>query len=495
MPVIVSRNPTSDEAVSGTWDGSAGTRYTVVNDHPDAGGSTSLTHGTTAGNLTFGFSAFSIPSIATDISVDVIYYDQKTGNGAAATAGRLKVGGNYYNSTTHNPTNGVWVLRTKSWATNPKTSVAWTVNDINGSGANALQAFGFFSDDANPTVKFASVIVQVTYTVLYNLTQSASGSYPYTGNASNLIASRKLIQSAAGGYAYTGNASTLLAQRLLTQSAAGEYPYTGFDSELTYTPGSGPTYTLTQSTSGEYAYTGFNTDLLRRGLLQGESGAYAYTGNPSVLTASRILAQSAAGSYAYTGNVSTLAALRVLTQTAAGQYAYTGNASELVALRLLTQTAAGEYPYAGFDTNLIFFPIGGINYTLTMDAPGEYAYTGGTSQMLRRVKLTQDASGAYAYTAENSTMLRSAVLGQSSPGVYTYRGFDVRLVYSEEPLTFTGEASAAVNTGGASAAINTGAAGAIISSGERAARAGSGSASASVNTGRTTADINTGDTE
>ena len=41
-----SKNPTSDEAISGTWDGSTGTRYTVVNDHPDSAGSTFLTHGT-----------------------------------------------------------------------------------------------------------------------------------------------------------------------------------------------------------------------------------------------------------------------------------------------------------------------------------------------------------------------------------------------------------------------------------------------------------------
>jgi hypothetical protein len=160
-----SRNPTSDDAESGTWSGgSAGTRYTLVDDHPDSSGADFLTHGTTAGNLTFGLTAFAIPAGSTSISVQVVYYDQKTAAQGAAAAGRLKVGGNYYNASTHNPANGTWTLRTDSWATNPKSGSAWTVDDVNGVGSNALQGFGFFSNDANPTIRFASVIVQITYT-------------------------------------------------------------------------------------------------------------------------------------------------------------------------------------------------------------------------------------------------------------------------------------------------------------------------------------------
>ncbi|MBI4164304.1 MAG: hypothetical protein HY508_01060 [Acidobacteria bacterium] len=165
MADTADQNPTSDEAVSGTWDGTAGSRYTVVNDHPDSSGSSFLTHGTTAGNLTFGFSAFSIPAGSTITNVQVIYYDQKTASQSAAAAGRLKVGGNYYNASTHNPANGTWTLRTDTWTTNPKSAVNWTVDDVNGSGSNNLQAFGFFSSDASPTVRFSSVIVRVTYTL------------------------------------------------------------------------------------------------------------------------------------------------------------------------------------------------------------------------------------------------------------------------------------------------------------------------------------------
>ena len=49
------RNPTSDEAASGTLSGSAGTRWGLVDDYPDTTGADVLTFGTTAASITFGF--------------------------------------------------------------------------------------------------------------------------------------------------------------------------------------------------------------------------------------------------------------------------------------------------------------------------------------------------------------------------------------------------------------------------------------------------------
>lgn len=159
-----SRNPTSDEAVAGTWTGTAGSRYTLVDDYPDASGADYLEHGTTAGNITFGFAALTVPTGSSISSVAVLYYDQKSGPQNCNIGARLKVGGNYYNATTHNPANGAWTQRTDTWTTNPKSGAAWTVNDVNGVGANALQAFGWVSTDANPTIRLSSVLLQVTYT-------------------------------------------------------------------------------------------------------------------------------------------------------------------------------------------------------------------------------------------------------------------------------------------------------------------------------------------
>lgn len=195
-----SRSPTSDEATTaGTWTGSAGTRYTLVDDHPDATGADKLTlSGSGSGNLTFGFTAFSIPAGSTALSVQVIYYDDKNASQGCNVGGRLKVGGNYYGATTHNPANGVFTLRTDDWANNPKTATAWTVDDVNGVGANALQAFGWVSTDTAPSIDLTSVIVQVTYTPAPSSVTLAGTSAGVAAVSGGISATRGLVSSSGG---------------------------------------------------------------------------------------------------------------------------------------------------------------------------------------------------------------------------------------------------------------------------------------------------------
>jgi hypothetical protein len=164
------RAPTSDISESGTWaGGAAGTRWQSVDDHPDSGDTDHLTHGTTAGDLQLGFSAFTVPAGATAISVQVIYYDYKNAAQGAAWGARLRIGSTptTHDSGTHNPANGVGniTLRTDDFGTtNPKSSAAWTVDDVNGVGTNGLVGFGLRATDANPTCVVSSIMVQVTYT-------------------------------------------------------------------------------------------------------------------------------------------------------------------------------------------------------------------------------------------------------------------------------------------------------------------------------------------
>ena len=161
---VLQVNPTSDESVVGTWTGSAGTRYTVVDDHPDSAGADELRLGTIPGNLTFGFSSISLPAGSTINSVTLKYYDYATSAGVCNFGGRLKVGGNYYNATTHQP-DVTRTLQTDTWTTNPATSTAWTYTDItNPLSTNGLQAFGYVSSDANPTVNTSSIIMEIDYT-------------------------------------------------------------------------------------------------------------------------------------------------------------------------------------------------------------------------------------------------------------------------------------------------------------------------------------------
>jgi len=278
------RDPTSDESESGTWAGaSAGTRYTLVDDYPDASGADYLTHGTSAGYLNlFPTSLFSLGSGATGISIQVLYYDQKTASQTCAIAGRLKVGDGYYNAATHNPANGVWTSRSDNWATNPKSGAAWTVDDVNGVGTNALQGFGFYSSDASPTIRLASIRLQVTYTPgVYTLTvgsgsfgfagvaaallwfhrldvgaasfaftgsavglgrlftlAAGAGAFSFAGAAATLLANRR-VNVEAGSFPLTGVTAALLASRLLP-AAAATFPFAGSDVTLTYTGGGGP---------------------------------------------------------------------------------------------------------------------------------------------------------------------------------------------------------------------------------------------------------------
>ncbi len=218
------RAPTSDDAVSGTWTGSAGSRWQVVDDYPDTAGTDELTHGTTAGNLTFGFSAFSIPAGSTNIVVLVDYFDFKNGSQSCNFGGRLKVGASYFNATTHNPANGAAsrTQRTDTWATNPATSAAWTVDQVNGTaGSNNLTGFGYVSTDASPTVTTSSIRLRVTYDPpparvgtlsqsIGDVTLSAAGSVSVNGTASVPIGDVTL--SAAGSVAVSGSLETSIGE-------------------------------------------------------------------------------------------------------------------------------------------------------------------------------------------------------------------------------------------------------------------------------------------
>jgi hypothetical protein len=161
------RNPTSEVAVTGTWSGT--NRHLLLDDHPDSGNP--IADGTTCsavGALVMGFSAFDVPAGATSLSVQVIYYDFKNGSPTAAAGSLIRCNDttNRNSASTHNQGNGnaAIALRTDTWATNPKSGAAWTIDEVNGVGTNGLTGLGLRVTDASPTGTFSSAIVQVTYT-------------------------------------------------------------------------------------------------------------------------------------------------------------------------------------------------------------------------------------------------------------------------------------------------------------------------------------------
>jgi len=154
----ITRAPTSTHSSSGTWDS---TLYTTVDDYPDT--TDFLTHGTTAGFIQFGFTAFDVPTGATINSIKVRQYLRKTGPAGNSAGERLVVNGTAYTGSARNLSKTATGYES-TWTTNPNTSSAWTVDDVNGSGANPLQYFGMVATDANPTIELASIEIEVDYT-------------------------------------------------------------------------------------------------------------------------------------------------------------------------------------------------------------------------------------------------------------------------------------------------------------------------------------------
>jgi hypothetical protein len=89
----------------------------------------------------FTFAAFSISSSAI-ASVAVKSRMQRIGSNTAAH--RLKVNGTVYVGASASP--GLsWADASETWLTNPDTGIGWTEADVEGTGANPIQQFGFSS--------------------------------------------------------------------------------------------------------------------------------------------------------------------------------------------------------------------------------------------------------------------------------------------------------------------------------------------------------------
>lgn len=158
-----SRVPTADGDVSGTW--TTAPRWDDVNKRvvDDATYMTGTSLNATSAYMMFTFDAFSIPSGATISSAILVIRAADVTNGNNNIFARIKVGGNYYNGGSNNPGTS-FATYTNSWTTNPKSGAAWTADDINGVGTNALQQIGVYSTDLTPNIRVSMVNLQVTFT-------------------------------------------------------------------------------------------------------------------------------------------------------------------------------------------------------------------------------------------------------------------------------------------------------------------------------------------
>ncbi len=187
--------PTSDENNSGSF--TTTPFFSKVNDASDATLIVGVANA--GGHMTFGFTAFSV-SAGSTITNLVLHYRCRSTTTSTANNGAsiIKVGGTYYGSgdtaggDTGNacPSSGGAVGDFSfTFTTNPKTSAAWTVAEINGTdGTNPLQAFGVGGSDFNPDVNFYDVDATVNYTPL-----SDTNTHIYINAPKVILNSNKII--------------------------------------------------------------------------------------------------------------------------------------------------------------------------------------------------------------------------------------------------------------------------------------------------------------
>lgn len=163
------RLPTGDSSGSNTWTASsAGSKFEDVDDPigtPDDD-TTYISIAESGGAQQFTFSAFDIPNGATINSVSVLFRCKSPNGGDVTLRPRVRVGGT---DNGHSPLTMTtsYANYTRSFTTNPVTTVAWTEADVEGTGANPLQEFGVTdsgSISAGESVQCTQIYATVDYT-------------------------------------------------------------------------------------------------------------------------------------------------------------------------------------------------------------------------------------------------------------------------------------------------------------------------------------------
>jgi Tfp pilus assembly protein PilX len=154
------RVPTGDGDSTGTWNTAPcwdDVDETTPNDTDYMTGTDSESY------MLFTSSNFTLPagSFITNLTIYIRARDHDSGHGNNIRSS-LKVGGDIYDDvfSGDNPGSG-WTTYSYAYTTNPKTGLAWEVDDINGTGDNPLEQFGVYSNDLNPDVDVSMIYAEV----------------------------------------------------------------------------------------------------------------------------------------------------------------------------------------------------------------------------------------------------------------------------------------------------------------------------------------------
>lgn len=203
---IQQRLPTGDDSVQ--WDRSTGIdNYALVDDPvgtPDEHDTYTYMDSAIVRRDYFSFTAFSIPVGSTINSVKVKNRTMRIAADSANQRLMLKVNGTAYEGDEFSPAQTVWTDYFHTWTTNPDTESAWTVADVNGTGDNPLQTFGYKHElESYTQVRCTQVYLEVDYTLPIKLLAGVSA---IKSTATGQIkAIRKLAGTTACTIVVTGN--------------------------------------------------------------------------------------------------------------------------------------------------------------------------------------------------------------------------------------------------------------------------------------------------
>jgi hypothetical protein len=192
-PLSQTRVPTSDGLTGGTWN--TAPRWDDV-DETTPNDTDYITGTTDAGGYQyFNFSAFTVPAYASIIDVTV-YIRVRDSGGPDDNNIRPAViaGGTSYGATATAIDAGT-EFTTYSYAfnTNPRTSAAWTYQEVNRSSGSTLTQFGVAGTDMAPDIDVSMVYAEVHYSLWY----TGSGYFYGRGNADATGSGRTLTLSSA----------------------------------------------------------------------------------------------------------------------------------------------------------------------------------------------------------------------------------------------------------------------------------------------------------
>lgn len=105
-----------------------------------------------------------IPSTAQNIRARVEVVSKNVASGTSTMRGIVRIGDTNYYAGKANRTNTVYASTAFSqWITNPATGLAWTPDQINGVGADAIQGAGVGVTDSDPNIRFSFIVLYVWY--------------------------------------------------------------------------------------------------------------------------------------------------------------------------------------------------------------------------------------------------------------------------------------------------------------------------------------------